>query len=77
MLRIRKKAEETGISLKDAVNLALRRGVEAIGRPATGRSFSCRTYSLGHPPSVDLDRALDLAERLEDEEIARKLELRK
>jgi len=77
MRRIREKAEEAGISLKDAINSALRRGVEGIGRPSAGQSFTCRTYSLGHPPRADLDRALDLAGRLEEEEIARKLELRK
>ena len=43
--------------------------------------YSCKykykTYSLGYPPGADLDHALNIADRLESEEIARKLSLRK
>lgn len=35
------------------------------------------TRPLGLHPGIDLDRALRLASALEDDEIARKLELRK
>jgi len=45
--------------------------------PKTIKPYKCKTYSLGFPPRADLDRALDLAEHLESEEIARKLLLRK
>ena len=35
------------------------------------------TYSMGFPPSLNLDKAMQLAGVLEDEETARKLLLRK
>jgi hypothetical protein len=76
MRRIKTKADQAGMSLKEAVNIALRHGLSALHthKPA---AYSCREYSLGYPPRMDLDRALDTAAALEDEEVTRKLELRK
>jgi hypothetical protein len=74
--RLRTRANRAGISFKDAVAIALRHGLDAVGT-SPKRAYKTRTFSLGHPPRGDLDRALDLAESLESEEIARKLELRK
>ena len=74
--RLKEKARKAGIPFKEAVGVALRHGIEAIGasrRPG----YKCPEFPLGHPPRADLDRALDLAEKLEDAEIARKLEMRK
>ena len=77
MRKIREKANKLGISLKEAINRALRSGVESIDDASRRKPYKCRTFSLGYPPKADLDRALDLAEHLEAEEIVRKLELRK
>jgi len=74
---LRQKAEASGSSLKAIVNKALRAGVTEMDRKKPAGKYRCRTYSLGYPPRADLDRSLDLAERLESEEIARKLALRK
>ncbi len=65
---------ERGISFKEAVNAALRTGL-GQGRP--GKPYRQQTYSLGLRPGLDLDRARGLADALEDEELVRKLELRK
>lgn len=68
-------ARERGVSFKEALNSAVRVGLSRA--PAPERSFRMPTRALGLRPGVDLDRALRLAGELEDEESARKLELRK
>lgn len=72
---LRRIAQERGISFKEALNTALRAG---LGQQAgAARPYRVRARRLGLRPGVDLDRALRLAGALEDEEIVRKLELRK
>jgi hypothetical protein len=77
MKEIREEAHTKGLPVKEVVNRALRAGLREYNRPKSAKPYKCRTFSLGYPPLADLDRALDLAERLESEEIARKLALRK
>lgn len=73
--RLRALARERGLPFKQVVNAVLRRGLhEGSGEPAP---FRIEARPLRLRPGVDLDRALDLAARLEDEETLRKLELRK
>ena len=76
MLRIRKNAVESGLSLKEVVNKTLRNGIEKIGE-GKNAEYSGKTFSLGYPPHMDLTRSLDVAAALEDEEIIRRLQLRK
>lgn len=73
--RLREVARERGISFKEALNSAVRRGLvdERGGR----RPYRPPARPLGLRPGVDLDKALRLAAELEDAEIVRKLELRK
>ena len=73
--KLRALARERGVSFKEALNNALRRGL-ADG-PGTSRRYRLRTSRLGLRRGIDLDRALDLAAELEDAETVRKLELRK
>ena len=68
------RARERGETFKTALNETLRAGLGAGRRP---RAYRMPTRALGMRPDVDLDRALALAAALEDEEIVRKLELRK
>jgi hypothetical protein len=70
---VRKAMRERGVTFKQAVNEALRAGLVAR-RP--DRVFETSVRSMG-APQVDLTKALQLAGHLEDEEIVRKLELRK
>ena len=75
---LKKKAYDTGQSFKDVVNQTLRAGLEAGQVLPKPRPFKCKTYSLGGPrPGINLDKALQLAGELEDEEIVRKMQLRK
>lgn len=73
--KLRALARERGISFKEAVNSVLRRGL-ADGEPGS-RPFVVESRPLGLRAGIDLDKALRLAGELEDEETARKLELRK
>ena len=74
---LREKAHKSGAPFKEVVNKAIRAGLVHIDKPRQIKPYKCKAYSLGYPPSADLDRALSLADRLESEEIARKLSLRK
>lgn len=65
---IRRRMRERGVSFKAALNDAIREGAGARPTPA---SFSTRTADLG-VPTVNLDRALQLAAELEDEELIRR-----
>jgi hypothetical protein len=60
---------EQGLSFKEALNNAIRDG--AAHRPAPA-AFTTRTADLG-VPSVSLDRALQLAAALEDDDLIRRL----
>ena len=77
LLEIRTRARAEDVSLTRMLNRTLRAGLLAAtrksGRP---RHFKQRTVSMGRP-RVDLDKALALAARLEDDEVTRKLHLRK
>lgn len=72
---LRALARERGVPLRTVINDTLRAGT----RPRSGDALPYRlpSYRLGVRPGVDLDRALRLAGELEDEELVRKLELRK
>jgi hypothetical protein len=74
---LRQKAHETGSPFKEVVNKALRAGLKSTGKKNASKPYKCKSFSLGYPPKADINRALDLAEHLESEEIARKLLLRK
>ena len=70
---VRKLMRERGLSFKEAVNAAIRAGAAPrADRPP----FSTPTHAMG-VPSLSIDKALRLAADLEDEEIIRKLGLRK
>ena len=75
--RLKDEAHRSGRSFKAVVNEAIRAGLAgASKKPA--RKYRRRAHSLGQArPGVDLDKALHLADLLEDEEIVRKLELKK
>ena len=75
---LKERAVSTGRSFKSVVNETLRRGLQAASGAGSGPRTRQRTVSLGRPMAgVDLTKALALAGSLEDEETARKVELRK
>ena len=74
---LKTEVRRSGRPLRRIVNEALRAGLAAKRAPAP-RRYRLKPVSLGGVlPGVDLDKALRLAEALEDEAIARKLEMRK
>jgi Ribbon-helix-helix protein, copG family len=72
--KLRALARERGISFKEALNSALRRGLSGGGGSSPYRLPSRR---LKLRTGVDLEHALRLASELEDAETLRKLERRK
>ncbi len=65
---IQRLMRERGVSFKKALNDAIREGAQH--RPAP-RLFETKTADLG-VPTVSLDRALQVAAELEDEELIRR-----
>lgn len=65
---IRRLMRERQISFKQALNDAIREGAQRRPAPLV---FETRTADLG-VPSVNLDRALQIAGELEDEELIRR-----
>ncbi len=73
--QLKSLARRRNISFKAALNSAVRAGL-ASGRGGS-RSYSLPARPMHLRPGVDLTHALQMADALEDAEIARKLELRK
>lgn len=69
---VRSLMSERGLTFKAAVNEAIRAGAA----PRRERRVEVPVRPMG-PARVDLDQALQLAGQMEDEEVRRKLELRK
>ena len=75
---LKKRAFETGKSFKEVVNEVLRAGLIANQELPKSKPFKIKPMSLGGPmPGINLDKALQLAGELEDEELVRKMRLRK
>ncbi len=76
--QLREIVHRSGKSFKAVVNDALRAGIanDRIAMPA--KPYRLKPVAMGDVVGpYDLDKALQLADRFEDEEIARKLQLRK
>ena len=70
-------AHRSGMPFKQVVNDALRKGVHALENPEA-KPYRLSPASLGAVrPDINLEKALSLADDLEDAAIAMKLELRK
>jgi hypothetical protein len=73
--RLKAVARERGISFKQALNNAVRAGLGGPRKAA--RRFTQYAQPMGLQPGFNLDKALQLAGALEDEELVRRLERRK
>lgn len=67
---------ERGVSFKQALNEAIRAGLMRGGQPRKAR-FVQKSFRLGTVPDFRWDKALAIADAIEDEEVTRKLALRK
>ena len=72
---VRGLMRERGVSFKQALNDAIRAGLAP--KRSGGRRFTQKTYSLGADQYFRWDKALAVAEAIEDEELSRKLSLHK
>jgi len=73
--RLRALARERGVPLRTVINDALRAGIQPA--VAAAPPYTLPSRPLGVRPGIDLDKSLRLAGELEDDEIVRKLDLRK
>jgi len=74
---LKKRAFESGKSFKAVVNEVIARGLETPApKGASARRYRIHPTPMGKP-LVDLTHATRLAGEMEDEEIIRKMELRK
>jgi len=69
-------AHRAGKPFTDVVNETLRKGLHATGVFAP-KPYRLETVALGVRSGVNIDKARHIADALEDEEIARKLEMGK
>ena len=67
---------ERAISFKEALNEAARMGLRDTGRQQA-RRFVQKTFRMGEGQEFRWDKALSVADSIEDEELNRKLALRK
>lgn len=73
--KLKLAARERGVSFKVVLNDAVRAGLRGEAKPA--QRFVVHARPMGVRPGINLDKALQLAGELEDEEILRKMALRK
>jgi len=73
---LKEVADRAGKPFTDVVNETLRKGLHPAGSLSL-KPYRLETVSLGVLPGVDIDKARHIADALEDEEIARKLEMGK
>jgi hypothetical protein len=73
--RLKREARRRRRPLKAVLDEALRLGLDRVRPPARRQAFIQRTFRMGMPPGSSLDKALQLAARLEDEEMLRKQSL--
>lgn len=74
-VKLKEEARRRGISFKEAVNSNLRRGLAGV-EPSPS-SYRVRPRRMRAKPGLDLDQARHLADRLEDEEVVRKMSVGK
>lgn len=76
LTELKQVAARQRVPFKQVVDQALRAGLAVVKRPVPPGHVRSRTFRMG-APNVTLDKALSIAAALEDDETARKLELRK
>ena len=73
---IKDSMRERGVSFKEALNEAARTGLQRT-KPQPSRRFVQKTFPMGAEQNFRWDNALAISAAMEDEEIGRKLSLRK
>ena len=73
---IRDAMRERSISFKEALNEAARIGLSGKG-PKRAAKFTQKSFRMGETQEFRWDKALAVADAIEDEELSRKIVLRK
>jgi hypothetical protein len=73
---IKDAMRERGISFKEALNEAARVGLRGK-EPKRAQKFTQKTFRMGAGQEFRWDKALAVADAIEDEDLSRKLTLRK
>ncbi len=73
---LRATMKERGLSFKEALNQAIRAG-GSKERHTKSRRFTQQTFAMGAEQHFRWDKALAAADAMEDEELVRRLSLRK
>lgn len=60
MRELKEEAYRTDQPLKKVVNDALQEGLDQMKRPGSKKPYRCKTYSMGKPRDLNLDRALQI-----------------
>jgi hypothetical protein len=71
-LKLSRRMKQDGLTLKQAVNQALRTGLAAPAKPRKA-GFKVEPHSFRAKPGIDFDKLGQLADELEVEEYKRKL----
>ena len=72
---LQREAKRARLPLKTILNRALKLGLERLRPSPRTRAFRQKTFKMGFPPAGNLDKALQLAALLEDEEAIRRMGL--
>lgn len=75
--KLKREAGRSRTSLTATVNRVLRDAMERLQPDAVRHPYRCPTFSMGFPPVANLDKALQLAASLGDDEVVHKLGLHK
>jgi len=65
--RLREQAERTGQPFRQVVNDTLRAGLQASAAAEPREPYRTQPMSLGLMPGINYDKAMQLADELEDE----------
>jgi hypothetical protein len=77
-IALKDAARQSNKSFKEIVNETLKAGLAAKKTPVKTRLYRLKPVSMGHVAgNFNLDKALQLADALEDEELVRKLHMKK
>jgi hypothetical protein len=74
---LKKVLRERDVTFKEAVNDALRDGLRGTSSGGKRTRFRQQTFSLGTGQAFRWDKALEMASAIEDEEVIRKMAMRK
>jgi hypothetical protein len=71
---LKRRARELGLPFKDVVNRALRGGLGEHAKPRRLRTLRTIPHAFGFRPGIDLDKLNQLADELESEDYAARLQ---